>query len=113
MAQWKEITTNEEWEQLFAATTEQPIVVLKHSTACSISFIALEESEAYLSKTPNPDVEYVLVKVIESRPVSNQIAEDTGLRHVSPQLLYIKNKEVVWDASHWNINEKRMTAALN
>ncbi|WP_163856217.1 bacillithiol system redox-active protein YtxJ [Paenibacillus elgii] len=113
MAQWKEITTNEEWEQFLAATTEQPIVVLKHSTACPVSFNALQEYEAYLGKTPNPDVEYVLVKVIESRPVSNQIAEDTGVKHASPQILYIKNKETIWNTSHWAITEEHMTAVLN
>jgi bacillithiol system protein YtxJ len=113
MAQWKEITTQQEWEQLLQGSSEKPFVLLKHSTACPVSFNALSEYDTYLKKTPNEDVDYVLVKVIESRPVSNQIAEDTGVKHASPQILYIKNKETVWNTSHWSITEEHMTAVLN
>ncbi|MGG1599807.1 bacillithiol system redox-active protein YtxJ [Paenibacillus naphthalenovorans] len=113
MAYWKEITTNEEWKTIFEGTTSKPVVVLKHSTACPVSANALEEFEGYLSKNPNSDVDYILVKVIESRPVSNQIAEDTGIKHASPQILYIKNKETVWNTSHWSITKQHMSAVLN
>ncbi|MED4603389.1 bacillithiol system redox-active protein YtxJ [Paenibacillus validus] len=113
MASWKEITTNEEWEQALTASVSKPIVILKHSTACPVSFNALQEYEAYLGKTPNPEVDYLLVKVIESRPVSNQIAEDTGVKHASPQILYVKNKDTVWNTSHWAITEEHIHAVLN
>ncbi len=113
MASWKEITTNEEWEQVLTASVSKPIVILKHSTACPVSFNALQEYEAYLGKTPNPEVDYLLVKVIESRPVSNQIAEDTGVKHASPQILYVKNKDTVWNTSHWAITEEHIHAVLN
>ncbi|TVY10159.1 bacillithiol system redox-active protein YtxJ [Paenibacillus cremeus] len=113
MTQWKEITTNDEWNQLFEGTASKPIVLLKHSTACPVSFNALQEYETYLGKQPNEEVDYILVKVIESRPVSNQIAEDTGVKHASPQILYIKNKETIWNTSHWSITEEHMTAVLS
>jgi bacillithiol system protein YtxJ len=113
MIQWKEITTNGEWEQLLEGSSEKPFVILKHSTACPVSFNALEEYESYLGKSPNESVDYFLVKVIESRPVSNQIAEDTGVKHASPQILYIKNKETVWNTSHWSITKAHMTAVLD
>ncbi|MDQ1909184.1 bacillithiol system redox-active protein YtxJ [Paenibacillus sp. GD4] len=113
MIQWKEITTNVEWEQLLEGSSEKPFVILKHSTACPVSFNALEEYENYLGKSPNESVDYFLVKVIESRPVSNQIAEDTGVKHASPQILYIKNKETIWNTSHWSITKAHMTAVLD
>lgn len=113
MTQWKEITTEQEWKQLLEDSTEKPFVILKHSTACPVSFNALSEYDTYLGKKPNSNVDYVLVKVIESRPVSNMIAEDTGVKHASPQILYIKNKETVWNTSHWSITEEHMTAVLD
>lgn len=113
MIQWKEITTLEEWKQLFEGSTQKPVVVLKHSTACPVSSNALDEFESYLHKEPNTGVEYVMVKVIESRPVSNQIAEDTGIKHASPQILYIKNKETVWNTSHWSVTKAHITAVLD
>ncbi|MBP1155518.1 MULTISPECIES: bacillithiol system redox-active protein YtxJ [unclassified Paenibacillus] len=113
MAQWKEISTNEEWNHIFEGSTSKPVVVLKHSTACPVSSNALDEYESYLGTAPNQDVDYILVKVIESRPVSNQIAEDTGVKHASPQILYIKNKETIWNTSHWSITKQHMNAVLN
>ncbi|PZE21792.1 bacillithiol system redox-active protein YtxJ [Paenibacillus xerothermodurans] len=113
MAQWREITSNEEWNQLFEGSVNKPVVVLKHSTTCPVSANALHEFDNYLSKTPNADVEYVLVKVIESRPVSNQIAENTGVKHASPQILYVKNKEAVWNTSHWSVTQAHISAVLD
>jgi bacillithiol system protein YtxJ len=113
MAQWKEITSEAEWNQLYESSSETPVVVLKHSTTCPVSSNALQEYEAYLKNKPNEKVDYVLVKVIESRPVSNQIAEDTGVKHASPQILYVKNKETIWNTSHWAVTEAHITAVLN
>lgn len=113
MSQWREIDSQEEWSQLFEGSSEKPVVVLKHSTTCPVSANALQEFENYLNKQPNEQVDYVLVKVIESRPVSNQIAEDTGVKHASPQILYVKDKESVWNTSHWAVTEAHITAVLN
>lgn len=52
-----------------------------------------------MKDAPNVDVDNVLVKVIESRPVSNQIAEDLGVKHESPQVIYVKDKAKYWTAS--------------
>jgi len=41
----------------------------------------MEEYDEYLADMPNSDVDYYMVKVIESRPVSNQIEEDLGIKH--------------------------------
>lgn len=111
--QWREITTLEEWNAAKEQSGTKPVVILKHSTRCPVSTSALEEYEQYLGKQPNPDVDYVLVKVIESRPVSNQIAEDLGVVHASPQIIYVKNHHAEWNASHWAVTAKHMTAVLN
>jgi bacillithiol system protein YtxJ len=110
---WREITTLNEWKEVLERSSERPAVILKHSTACPVSASALEEYEEYLRKDPNRDVDYLLVKVIESRPVSNQIAEDLGVKHASPQIIFFKNGEAVWNASHWAVTAKHMTAVLN
>lgn len=110
---WKEITTLEEWNTVVERSAERGQVVLKHSTFCPISSNALEEYNQHLQNNPNSDVDYFLVKVIESRLVSNQIAEDLDVKHASPQIIYIKNKEKYWTASHWAITTEHMTTVLN
>lgn len=113
MAAWREITAISEWEQLWEDSAEKPVVILKHSTTCPVSANALEEFESYLADQPNHEPEYVLVKVIESRPVSNRIAEDTGVKHESPQIIWIKNKEKQWAASHWSVTKAHIKAVLD
>ncbi|UVI32713.1 bacillithiol system redox-active protein YtxJ [Paenibacillus spongiae] len=110
---WKEITTLQEWEQMLQQSGEKQQIIFKHSTACPVSASALEEYDEYLSKTPNKDTDYYLVKVIESRPVSNQIAEDLSVKHASPQIILFKDQKSVWNTSHWSITNKHITAVLD
>lgn len=113
MMQWSEITTLDEWKNIREQSAERGKVVFKHSTTCPVSANALNEFEQYLGKQPNDSVDYYLVKVIETRPVSNQIAEDLGVKHESPQIIYVKDKEKYWTASHWAITTEHMTAVLD
>lgn len=112
MAGWKEITTLEEWEQLLRQSTESPVLVMKHSTRCSVSAEAWEEYQTFVSTMAPETAEYVMVKVIESRPVSNRIAEDLGVQHKSPQTILVKDGKEVWNTSHWHITKESLTNAL-
>lgn len=110
---WNEITTIEEWNEILAKSADRGQLLLKHSTTCPVSANALKEFEQYLEKNPNADVDYTLVKVIESRPVSNQIAEDLSVKHESPQIILVKNKEKYWTASHWAVTTEHITAVVD
>ncbi|MEO3944604.1 bacillithiol system redox-active protein YtxJ [Gorillibacterium sp. CAU 1737] len=109
---WTELTTKEQWETL-RNEKDKTVVVLKHSTTCPVSANALREFEGYLADQPSQDAEYYLVKVIESRPVSNQIAEDTGIKHESPQVVCLKKGQPYWNASHWSVTKAHMSAVLD
>ncbi|WP_054028687.1 bacillithiol system redox-active protein YtxJ [Bacillus sp. FJAT-28004] len=109
---WKEITTIEEWNGVLDKSSERGQMILKHSTSCPVSANALREYEDYLKSNPNQNVDYNLVKVIESRPVSNQIAEDINVKHESPQMIYIQNKSKYWATSHWSVTKAHLTAVL-
>jgi len=113
LAEWREITSIEEWDKVMSDSASRQVIVLKHSTRCPVSASALEEYEAYLADKPNPDTDYYLVKVIESRPVSNKIAEDLGVVHQSPQMILVKDGKAVWNTSHWSVTKKHMAAVLD
>ncbi len=98
-----EIETQEDWNQFQTNAEEQTALVFKHSTQCPISAEAFEEFQAFTSEHPN--VLAAVVKVIESRSLSNQIAEDLRTVHKSPQLFVLKNNKVQWTESHWNIKK--------
>ncbi|GAF21336.1 general stress protein [Bacillus sp. JCM 19047] len=100
----EELKSVQDWDKFQGKATEQTVLVFKHSTQCPISAEAFEEFQAFTSE--NPTFETAYVKVIESRPVSNQIAEDLNTTHKSPQLFVLKNGQVHWTESHWNIKNK-------
>lgn len=111
--EWREITEISEWEDILNKSTEKDQVILKHSTTCPVSFNALDEYNAYLQDKPNENIDYTLVKVRESRPVSNQIEADLAVKHESPQIIYIKNKKAYWNTSHWSVTKAHMTAVID
>ncbi|CAM3385183.1 bacillithiol system redox-active protein YtxJ [Paenibacillus lupini] len=113
MAQYREIDSMDSWNEVFEASSERPVVIFKHSTTCPVSANAYREFNEYLNGSPREDADYVLVKVIESRPVSLQIADDTAVKHESPQIMMIDKKAKVWSASHWSITKEHIAAVLD
>lgn len=111
--EWKEITTIEEWDAILEKSVEKDQIILKHSTTCPVSFNALDEYNDYVSNISDKDADFTLVKVRESRPVSNKIEEDLQVKHESPQIICIKNKEKYWSATHWAVTKAHMTAVLD
>lgn len=103
---YTEITSIEQWQQVLATSNEQPIVVLKHSTTCPISAAAYSEFTAV-------DFEHAyLVKVIESRDVSNEIAANLDVQHASPQAIVIKDGKASWQATHHAVTAKAIEEAI-
>ncbi|WDL97522.1 bacillithiol system redox-active protein YtxJ [Alicyclobacillus sp. ALC3] len=112
MLQYREVTSLNEWQQVLQKSNERPALVFKHSTTCPISARAFREFIEYLGGTPNAHTDYVVVKVIESRPVSNQVASDLHVRHQSPQVILVQNQAAVWDTSHGSITEASLKQVL-
>ena len=108
----KELTTIEEWESCLVGSAAKPMFILKHSTRCPISAAAHDAVTRYIAKAAGEGPEFHLVKVIESRPVSNAVAEALGVEHKSPQLILIRNGQSVWSASHYGINAENIAEAV-
>ncbi|AWV31636.1 bacillithiol system redox-active protein YtxJ [Paenibacillus sp. FSL H7-0716] len=104
----QQLHTLEDLEQYVAKPGKK--LLFKHSTTCPISAKANEEFQAYLK---DADTTAAVVLVIEDRPVSNQIAEDFGIKHESPQLFLLEDNEVRWNTSHWKITRDAIKEAVN
>jgi bacillithiol system protein YtxJ len=96
----KEITQKDEFTDLL--NNEKDFILYKHSTTCSVSASAFDEVRGFIGET-NKTV--YLVKVIESRPLSNFIEEKTGVRHESPQIFFFKDSKVDEHTSHFKIQK--------
>ncbi|GAE27790.1 general stress protein [Halalkalibacter wakoensis JCM 9140] len=85
-------------------------LLFKHSTTCPISAKANDEFQAFVAET---NTSAATVFVIEDRPVSNQIAEDFGIKHESPQIFLLEDGEVRWNTSHWKITKEAIKEAIS
>ncbi|MBN1477502.1 bacillithiol system redox-active protein YtxJ [Candidatus Sumerlaeota bacterium] len=107
-----ELNTEEDLETCLARSEREPVFLYKHSTACSTSASAHRRLRAYLSAAPPSTPPFHLVKVIESRLVSNRIAEVLGVRHQSPQLILVQGRRAIWETSHGQITAESIAQAL-
>jgi bacillithiol system protein YtxJ len=108
----RELTKQDELAEVYQAAANGRVFVFKHSTTCPISASAHRRVADYLADKGEQGSTWFLVKVIESRPLSNAIAETYGVRHQSPQLLMIEGDTAVWDASHGAITAGAIEAAI-
>lgn len=99
---------NEDFEALLRAPLA---IVFKHSTQCSVSSRAHREVEKFLEGQPGRRIHKV--RVIESRSVSDYIEKATGVRHESPQVLVLRNGEVVWHDSHFGVTAEALVTAVD
>jgi bacillithiol system protein YtxJ len=100
-----EISTAEDLNSLFEESSEQPVILFKHSLTCPISHGAYEEMSLLKDSI-------ALVIVQDARSVSSEIANRTGIRHESPQAMILRDGEVAWHASHGDITKSAIVRAL-
>lgn len=110
MSQLKELLEIEELENVWEASTEQGVILFKQSTTCPISANAFHQLHTYLEE--DSEVPAFFVKVRETRPVSNEITEELGVDHESPQVFIIKDREALWHTSHGDITVDAIREAV-
>lgn len=107
---WVQLTNEDQLRDLIAASEEKPVAFFKHSTRCSISSMALSRFEnKWNQELP---VTCVYLDLLSFRPLSNLIADLSGVEHASPQLIVFKDNQVVYDASHNGIDAEAVQTTL-
>lgn len=104
----KRITSIEAWRELLENSKEQPFLLFKYSKTCLSSLSAIKVLRALETELPK----YIVI-VQEDRLVSNTIEKDLGVKHESPQLLILKDKKGIWQATHYKIKKHLIYEALN
>lgn len=95
-------------EDAVTQSRQTPVVLFKHSAACSLSAQAYQEL-SQLTEDEDPPV-YLLV-VQRSRSLSNQIEARFGIRHESPQVIVLVAGEPVYDTSHFGVTARAVRTA--
>jgi bacillithiol system protein YtxJ len=99
------ITDTKSYEDLITRSKERPVVIFKHSLTCPISAAAYDQMERF-------DGEVTLIEVQRARELSKEIENRLGVAHESPQVIVLRNGQVVWDASHFSITADAVAAAV-
>ena len=81
-------------------------LLFKHSPICPTSARAFGEYRRWLAGGAR--IETAWLDVIEQRPLSLAVAERTGVRHESPQVLLFEGGRVRWHASHGAITRESL-----
>ena len=92
-----------------ALEQSEPFLVFKHSTRCSISSMALSRFERSYSLEA---VQAFYLDLIAYRSFSNQLSDEFGIEHQSPQLLFIQSGNCTYHASHNSIDLNEIKALL-
>lgn len=100
---WKQLEHPEQLEEIKEMSKSKPVAIFKHSIRCGVSSMVKSQLEREWNLSPE-EVTFYYLDLITYRPISNQIEKDFGVVHQSPQLILLKNGEVVYHDSHYSIS---------
>ncbi len=111
MKNWSPITTAQDVLNIIENSVEKPQIIFKDSVTCGISAYAKERlvsgNDLLIAKA---DFNYL--DLLSYRSVSNFIADELNVIHQSPQIIVLKNKEVVYRVSHHSIQPEEIAKWL-
>jgi bacillithiol system protein YtxJ len=96
-------------DEILTRSHQYPQVIFKHSTRCSISSMVLHRLER--DEVPT-GADFYFLDLLKYRPISSAIAERFQVHHESPQIIVIKNGEVVYDESHMSIQMQEIASQV-
>lgn len=105
---WIELKAIDQLEKIEETSEEKTIAIFKHSTRCGVSRMVLRMFETDYDLKEDAPVELYFLDLISYRDISNEIAERFKVRHESPQLIVIKNREVVHHSSHQGVSAGKL-----
>ena len=107
---WNLLTDLDQLDEIVEISQNQPVVIFKHSTRCSISSTALSRFERAWGDTENAAF---YLDLIAYRPISLEIAEKFEIQHQSPQALVINKGACTYSATHWDISVDELKPYLS
>ncbi|PKB18214.1 bacillithiol system redox-active protein YtxJ [Flavobacterium sp. 5] len=107
---WIPLTFSGQLDEIVAFSDQNPVVIFKHSTRCSISRFALKQFEKEYDLKDNVDAYFL--DLLEYRDISNEIATRFNVFHQSPQLILIKDGKSVYDVSHDAIDAEELKSKI-
>lgn len=101
---WNTLSTQDQLARINDLSKTKPVLILKHSTRCSISSAALSRLERSWKDENEKVMEPFYLDLLAHRDISNKIAFEYNIEHESPQALLIKDGKCVFSQTHMSIS---------
>jgi bacillithiol system protein YtxJ len=102
-----ELTSTQHYDALAA---QELSIIFKHSPTCPISLYAHREVARFCERQPNAPV--YMISVRRQREIAKHVAQCTGIRHESPQIVVLRRGDVLAAASHDEITAEWIASAV-
>lgn len=110
---WIDLNSMSQLDEIEKASEDKTVAILKHSTRCGVSKMVLRMFESDYNLEENEAVQLYFLDLISYRDISNEIANRFKVRHESPQLIVLQNREVVHHASHQQVQASKLQEFVN
>ena len=100
---WKKIESQKDLDAAIEKSSQQKVLIFKHSTRCFISKTVLRSFEKQMQAS-DKNFGYYFLDLLAHRVISNEIESRFDVVHQSPQLIVLENGKAIYNASHQNID---------
>ena len=104
--EWNHISDEDQIQEIVNDQSGESHLIFKHSTRCGISSMAKSQFERQWNSDSKTKLWYL--DLLSFRPISDNIAELTRVQHQSPQVIVIRNGEVIYSESHHSIDANQI-----
>lgn len=103
------LRTVEEWEHWKEQAGPRDHIVFKFSPTCPVSHAIERDFDAWIEQQDGGSLLCAKVDVVRSRPLSQHLAQELGVRHESPQVLWLDGQgQLKWAGSHGQITAQAL-----
>jgi bacillithiol system protein YtxJ len=108
---WVPLSDKAQLSAIIKNSSDKPVLIFKHSTRCGISRMVLKnfESNFNISET---EIDMYFLDLLNYKALSQDISTKFNVIHQSPQVLLIKNGEVIYHDSHNYISVDKIKEIL-
>ena len=109
---WINLTDLHQLDTIREDSKQSPIMIFKHSRACSTSSMVINRLERNWQISEMGHVQTYFLDLLSYRQISNAISEQFKIQHESPQVLIIRDGVAVYAGSHFEIDYTSVRQAL-
>lgn len=104
------IQTVEQLEEILRQSEVKPLFLYKHSTNCGSSRVAHSALFQFITRFPEVanQFQFAMVRAIEEKGLSQHIATQLHVTHMTPQIILISHGQALWYLSHQHINSTQL-----